>query len=332
MATIILFFGGFIYWSMKKTESAPVIVHQIVTPAKMSASALPVMSIDRVEEKTPDTVVITKQILSLLPEGELLDLTITSVDDSYIEEEPEVEEEEILTTRDIAVAKVQAKIDRILLIPTEHIPDDIDKFRKELYLMGQRIKEDYPIAMSDIELLIAFRKVVFLECKNKTGCAAINGGCNWKANGGSNARGAIQIMPKFRERHGISEYDHELPLYQQIPNIEYFIRHKLKNQWVEIRPEGADNSDNRLDPTKITHWIHVYALVFSPMNANKDIDTPFYRDCTRYNRSKPCRYNSKGRKVKCSYHGNSGYDIDNTGYITLRNIMDYADKRHFSVF
>jgi hypothetical protein len=182
-----------------------------------------------------------------------------------------------------------------------------DKYRAGLYVMARNAKNRYPLLSIDtLRLAVAFSKVGYLECKNRVGQSAINKH--------SDARGVWQWMPKYRKKHGVPENIHDFQLHEQLPYMWAYFCHKMDNQYTT--PTGG-----RLDATKIKYWVDVYALIFAPRFADDALDVGFY---------KTCGGTCANRKKKCAYHGNRGYDYNNDGYISKRDIRDRAEAKHFN--
>lgn len=185
-----------------------------------------------------------------------------------------------------------------------------DKYRAGLYVMATLAKKRYPkLGIDTLDLAVAFSMTGYLECKNKVGNAAVNRH--------SDARGVWQFMPRHRKKYGVPENVHMLELHEQIPYMWKYFCHKIDSQW-------TNDDGDPLDQSKIKEWIDVYCLIFAPKFADDGLDAAFYRSC---NGKTYCG----NVKRKCAYHGNKGYDHNNDGAISKRDIRDRAIKKHFTL-
>ena len=179
---------------------------------------------------------------------------------------------------------------------------DWDKFKLEMFYLAGRLTKEHEFTISQYTLYDYLMKTVFAECKFKTGTAAINRL--------SDARGAIQWMPKLRRKLGVPEDVHNMPLSLQVPYIETYFNYKIDR--------------HKIDTKKIKSFVDVYCIVFAPAYADNS------KNSILYSRHKNCgAFCWKHKKRKCAYHANKGYDISKDGRIRKAEIESYVLNKHY---
>ena len=166
-----------------------------------------------------------------------------------------------------------------------------DSTRLAYFALSKDLVYDYDIPMQPIQFYDKLMKVMYAECKFKTGHAAINKK--------SNAKGAIQWTKRMRKRLDVPENINELSLINQLTYVEEYFRHRF---------------DGMVDGSKVKTFADVYMIIFAPAYANSPDSKVMYA--------------MKSKCPKC-YTQNRAYDRNGDGKITKGEAAIEVIRRYY---